>query len=40
MDLNLTVDEILLPFLPYSTAEHWLMATDGEEVLATVIFSL
>lgn len=30
--LNFTVDELILPFVPYSTAEHWLVATENEEV--------
>jgi hypothetical protein len=30
--LNFRVDDLVGPFLPYSTAEHWLVATDGEEV--------
>ena len=30
--LNFSVDELTLPFVPYSTAEHWLVATDNEEV--------
>ena len=30
---NFTVEELtLLPFLPESSAEHWILATDNEEV--------
>ena len=33
---NFTVEELtLLPFLPESSAEHWILATDNEEVRST-----
>lgn len=30
--LNFQVDDLVLPFLPLSTVEHWLVAKDPEEV--------
>jgi hypothetical protein len=36
--LPFQVEDIVLPFVPYSTAEHWLIAADPEEVLVSSLF--